>query len=195
MFAMLSEEDMQFILGTQMPLVEALDEKKRLLAKKSASSKKAVQEALAGIPALPELTPTDTTRLADSARACMKKKSCTYEEACVARSTFLMGCKCVLLWHPDELEMDAHMGCIFPTDDGQSLSGKGGLPMPQLAAMWTVWLMCKGGTVVASTASNSAGSGTPSCCPKHASKDNAGLLPYCFCNFLVVRVSSDCFGG
>ena len=174
MFAMLSAEDMQFILETQMPLVEAVDAKKRLLAKNSASSKKAVQEALAAIPPLPELTPADTTRLTDSARSCMKKNSCSYEEACVARSTLLLGHKCVLLWHPDELEMDAHMGCMLPVNDSQDMTGRGSLCMEQLAAMWAVWVMCNGGTVVASTASSSAGGGTLSGCPKHATKDSAG---------------------
>lgn len=186
MHALMSEEDMEFVIETQIPLVEALDSKKRTLAQKfTTGGKKKVAEALAAIPKLPETSQADLAQFSAAALACMSHSTCSTEDSYVARSTSLLGCNFALLWHPDELQTGAGMQCMTHMHD-ENAKWETALQMPQLAAMWAVWIMCSGGTVVASTAmpgnpvshaSASAGSGGVSGRPSYLAMDTAGAQP------------------
>lgn len=159
MFALLSEEDLQFIFETQIPHVEAVDAKKRSLAKTFATGgKKKVTEALAAIPKLPEPSPADQAQFAASMRACASSRPCSHEDSCIARSATLLGCKFALLWHPEELQTSGQqcMSQMHGTPSLASAELPSTLPLTQLSAMWTVWIACIGGAVVASTAAGSA---------------------------------------
>lgn len=187
MFALLSEDDLHFILNTQIPLVDALDAKKRSLAETfTTGGKKKVTEALAAITKLPELSPADMMQFAASARSCMSRSSCTNEHTCMARSASLLGCKFAILWHPEELQMDVGQQCMelmHGTKDAQTNTHNSVLHLKQLAACWAVWVMCNGGTVVASTAmhaggeapsTGSSGDGAVSACLPHVTKETGG---------------------
>jgi hypothetical protein len=184
----ITEEDVAFLLDTQIPLVEALYAKKRALASKFAiGGKKIAAEALAAIPQLPDLTPAHLSQFSALARAYSSQRTCSHEEKCVARSASLLGCSFALLWHPEELQMDVAMGA-------QCMSGgyEDAIGMRQLGAMWGLWVMCSGGTVVASTAARGSLSGDApmhegslqngggevgDMFPSQVSKDAAGALP------------------
>lgn len=199
MFALLSEEDMEFILETQIPQVEAVDAKKRSLAKTfTGGGKKKVAEALAAIPKLPEPSSADLAHFTASARSCTSQRTSSHEDySCIARSASLLGCKFALLWHPGELETNCNMGLQCMDHMHTELQ------MPRLSAMWAAWIMCHGGTVVASTAVGSASSDVPHATssglasgdgrggesgpaaglcrfPGHVTREASGSLPFVF---------------
>lgn len=189
MFSLMSEDDLQCIFELQIPQVEAVDAKKRSLANTFATGgKKKVVEALAAIPKLPEPSPADQAEFVASMRSCMSNRTCSHEHACIARSASLLGCKFALLWHPEELQMDESSGqqCISHMHQTERMeTGAPGtaLRIPQLAAMWIVWILCNGGTVVASTASSAGGASSKGAksdvtavrdCPKQVTQDSAG---------------------